>query len=100
VSQELRRRQLDLYTWSQPDAEVDFLVREDRRVSRLIQVSASLDTPETVSREYGALYKASAATRCRDLLLLTLDGAAPSKLLIPKGPSVSVRAVWEWLLER
>jgi predicted AAA+ superfamily ATPase len=47
-----------IFTWSQPDGEVDFVIREGRRVVRLIQVCAALDTPETVSREYRALQRA------------------------------------------
>jgi hypothetical protein len=100
VCQELRRRGLDLFTWSRPDGDVDFLIREGRRVSQLIQVCAALDTEEVVSREYRGLYRAAAATRCRDLRIITLDGTPPPRLLVPRGPKVAVQAVWEWLLER
>jgi hypothetical protein len=99
VFQELRRRGRDVFTWSQPDAEVDFLIREDRRVAGLVQVCAALDTPDTVVREYRALHKAAAATRCNDLLLLTRDGRAPPKALVPKGPKVAVQPLWQWLLQ-
>lgn len=64
---------------------MDFLIRDGRCVAGLIQVCAALDTPETVSREYRALHKASAATRCRDLVILTRDGTPPPAALVPKG---------------
>lgn len=99
VFQELRRRGADAYCLTQPDYEVDFLIRGDRRVSQLIQVCAGLDTPETVAREYGALHKAAKATRCRDLVILTLEGVAPSERWVPPGPAVRVEALWKWLLE-
>ena len=99
VFQELRRRGADAYCLTQPEYEVDFLIRDDRRVAQLIQVCASLDKPETVAREYGALYKAVKATRCKELLLLTPDGAAPSQQWIPSGPEVRVEALWKWLLQ-
>lgn len=99
VFQELRRRGAEAYTWSAPDHEVDFLVREGRRVAQLIQVSDSLDRLGTVEREYRALHKAAAATRCRELLLLTPDGTPPPARIVPKGPAVRVEAVWRWLLE-
>jgi predicted AAA+ superfamily ATPase len=98
VFQELRRRGVDLFTWSESTGEVDFLIREGRRVACLIQVCDSLDRPETISREYTSLHKAAATTRCRDLLILTRDGRAPPERLVPKGPRVRVQAVWEWLL--
>jgi hypothetical protein len=58
-----------------------------------------MDTPEKVAREYGALYKAAKATRCRDLLLLTSDGRPPSESWRPPGQAVQVQAIWKWLLE-
>lgn len=75
------------------------MIRDGRRVSSLIQVCAALDTPETVAREYRALYKAASATRCRDLLILTSDGRAPVQALVPKGPKVEVRDIARWLLD-
>lgn len=99
VYQELRRRGSEAYAWSGPDQDVDFLVREGRKVAQLIQVCDSLDRLETVEREYRALHKAAAATRCRELLLLTPDGAPPPARIVPKGPAVRVEAVWKWLLE-
>ena len=99
VFQELRRRGSDVFTWTQPDWGVDFLVRDERRVAQLIQVSAGLDRPETILREYRGLHKGAAAARCRDLLLLTLDGVAPPARLIPPGEEVRVEPVWRWLLE-
>ena len=99
VFQELRRRGVDAYCLTQPDYEVDFLVREDRRVTQLIQVCAGLDKPETVTREYGALYKAGKATHCKELVLLTPNGAAPSEAWVPSGPAVRVEAIWKWVLE-
>lgn len=99
VFQELRRRGSDAYYLVGPGFEVDFLVRDNRRVAQLIQVCAAMDTPETVAREFGALYKASQATRCKELLLLTPDGAAPRSAWVPSGPAVRVAPLWSWLLE-
>jgi predicted AAA+ superfamily ATPase len=98
VFQELRRRGCDAFSWTQPDYAVDFLIREGRRIVRIIQVSAALDTIQTIEREYRALYKAGKTLRCRDLLLLTPDGTPPPGRLIPKGPSVRIEPLWKWLL--
>lgn len=99
VFQELRRRGADAYSLTQPDYAVDFLVREDRRVAQLIQVCAALETPETIAREYRALHKGARATRCRNLLLLTPEGADPGGRWVAPGPKVRVEALWRWLLE-
>ena len=99
VFQELRRRGADVYCLTQPGYEIDFLIRDNRRVAQLIQVCAAPDTPETVAREYGALHKAAKATRCDELLLLTPEGAPPPERLVPSGPKVRVQALWQWLLE-
>lgn len=98
VYQEFRRRGTDVFTWSRSDHAVDFLVREDRKVVQLVQVCAALSTPDTIEREYRSLHKASAETRCRNLLLLTPDGEAPPARLVPKGPAVRVLPIWKWAL--
>ena len=100
VFQELRRRGSDVFTWTQPDHAVDFLIRDDRWVAQLIQVCAALDTEETIVREYRALHKAAKVTRCRDLLIVTPDGAEPAARFVPKGPAVAVEPLWRWLLAR
>lgn len=99
VYQELRRRGADAFVLVQPDYEVDFLVREGRRVACLIQVCAALEDPATVAREYRALRMAARATRCRELVLLTPTGEGPEKRWAPRGLKVRVEALWRWLLE-
>lgn len=97
--QELRRRREDVFTWTCPDHSVDFLLRRGQRVGRLIQVCSSLDAEETVAREYRALFRAGRALKCRELLILTPDGAAPAARFLPEGPAVKVEALWRWLAE-
>lgn len=97
VFQELRRRGVDAYCLSQAGYEVDFLIREGRRVAQLIQVCAGMETPETAAREYGSLHAASEATRCKELLLLTPDGGIARENWIPPGPTVRLLPLWKWL---
>ncbi len=97
VFQELRRRGHDVYTWTQRDHGVDFLIRQDRKVEQLIQVCAELDADQTIKREYRALQKASKITRCRELLILTPSGAEPRREFIQDGPKAEVAALWRWL---
>ncbi|HNQ87044.1 MAG TPA: ATP-binding protein [Verrucomicrobiota bacterium] len=51
--------------------EVDFVLRERGRVTRLIQVCWDLSDPRTRAREFRALVKAGADVRCDDLWCLT-----------------------------
>jgi len=53
--------------------EVDFVVRERGKISRLIQVCWRMDSPATRSREYRALVKAGKELCCENLLCLTAD---------------------------
>ena len=53
--------------------EVDFVVRERGKISRLIQVCWSMDSPATRSREYRALLKAGRELCCENLICLTAD---------------------------
>jgi len=74
-------------------------IRKHYSRAQLVQVCAGLDTAEAVSREYHALHKGAATTRCRDLLIITHNGALPPRLLVPRGAAVAVKAAREWLLE-
>jgi hypothetical protein len=49
--------------------------------------------------EFRALHRGAEATCCRNLLLLTQDGAAPDERLVPDGPKVRVEAACRWLLD-
>lgn len=62
---------ISLFYWRSPqNEEVDFVVKEGLRVTRLIQVCADLSDPKTLKREMRALIKASQELQCDDLLLL------------------------------
>jgi hypothetical protein len=62
---------ISLFYWRSPqNEEVDFVVKEGLRVTRLIQVCADISDPKTLKREMRALIKASQELQCDDLLLL------------------------------
>jgi len=72
----LRKRQLEgqceLFFWrGQGDQEVDFVVKEGPRVTRLIQVCWDMRSPETRHREVRSLLHASKTLACDDLVILT-----------------------------
>ncbi|MEK6855835.1 MAG: ATP-binding protein [Nanoarchaeota archaeon] len=78
VAQELKRDEMDkkceLFYWkNQQQEEVDFVVKENLKIKKLIQVCYKLDKPETKDREVRALLKAGKELKCKDLLVITSD---------------------------
>ena len=73
---ELLRRGYDLkkslfYYRTSNDKEVDFVTRDGRKVTSLIQVSYDISKTKTRERELDALYKASGELKCDNLLIIT-----------------------------
>jgi len=63
---------LNLYTWKNvQQEEVDFVIQRRRRVSELIQVCTTTESPVTREREVRALLKAGQDLRCTKLRILT-----------------------------
>ena len=96
---ELLRRKCDLYYYkTRNDREVDFLVKEGKEVTELIQVSYSIEDEKTRKREVMAMKTAvdelsiSGPIRCT---LLTMD---KSGQIDRNGLQVDVRNVIDWLL--
>ena len=74
---ELLRRQayfpaLEIYYWKSPEQEeVDFVLRENKKVTGLIQVCYEFKNETTKKRELHALLKASKNLHCTNLLIIT-----------------------------
>lgn len=99
----LQRRRLagalDFFFWQGAGGEeVDFVVKEGLRVTRLIQVCADLGEPRRRARELRALVKASAELECADLLLLT-EGQSGEETVawFGKKGTIRIRPLWRWL---
>jgi predicted AAA+ superfamily ATPase len=95
VYQELRRRKAEIWTYLSPKVEVDFLIRQGRKVTQLVQSCWSLNNSNTQTREIHALCEAAKSTGCRDLLIITRD---EKQTLIQNGYRIQVIPVIEWLL--
>ena len=83
---ELLRRGYDLkkslfYYRTSNDKEVDFVIRDGRKVTSLIQVSYDISKTKTRERELDALVKASEELKCDNLMLITWnhDGSVEYK---------------------
>ena len=95
---ELLRRGFDLkkslfYYRTSNDKEVDFVTRDGRQVTSLIQVSYDISKSKTRERELDALVKASEELKCDKLLLITWD---QNEDIGFKGKMISILSVKEW----
>ena len=96
VFTELKRRGKEVYFYSQPDYEVDFLVKEGLKIEQLIQVCFSVADRDTKKRETKALLYACDKLRCNDLVVITWDKDAEEALNSKKIKFISLG---NWLLK-
>jgi len=95
---ELFRRELDVaYFQSASREEVDFLIKNGKKVEQLIQVCYDLGNFMTKDREIKPLLKASEEFRCNNLLILTMSEEMESFV---DGKKIIIKPVWKWLLDR
>ena len=91
-------RGTELFYWKDhAQREVDFVLRKGNRVVQLVQVTKTSRPGEIEPRELDALVRASEDLRCKDLLVLTWEGAGEVHL---SGRSIRFQPLIEWLLDR
>lgn len=95
---ELFRRELDIaYFQSLGQEEVDFVIKEGKKVKQLIQVCYELNNFATKEREISSLLKASEEFKCNNLMILANSQESEE---IHKGKKIIIKPVWKWLLEK
>ena len=90
---------ISLFYWKSPhNEEVDFIVKENLQISRLIQVCSDISNPKTLKREMRALIKASQELQCDELLLLNdcVDRVETFKWQDVERP-IRLMPLWQWL---
>lgn len=95
---ELKRRSKgDLFYYkSTSGREIDFIIKEGKKVSELIQVCYTLDNFVTKERELKALLQGSEELKCDNLLIITWDYEAVE---IVSGKNVRYVSLCKWLLD-
>ena len=95
---ELKRRSKgDLFYYkSTSGREIDFIIKEGKKVSELIQVCYTLDNFVTKEREVKALLQGSEELKCDNLLIITWDYEAVE---IVSGKNVRYVSLCKWLLD-
>lgn len=89
---------LDIYYFkSNPRAkEVDFVICNQNKAIKLIQVAYDIDNEKTFNRETNALISASTELNCNDLYLISFTNTKDIKL---NGKTIHILSAIEWLLE-
>ncbi len=90
---------ISLFYWKSPqNEEVDFVIKEGSRVTKLIQVCSDMADPKTLKREMRALIKASQELRCDELLILN-DRSDRTETFSWQGVELPIRftPLWLWL---
>jgi len=94
---ELRRRGREVhYFKDERGREVDFVVKGDGGVLELMQVSYSLEEPETFKRETSALLSAAEELNCENLTIVNWDRDDVIKV---EGREIRLIPLWRFLLE-
>jgi len=99
---ELKRKEmlgsnLEIYYWKDVNhREVDFLIKENLKVSQLIQVCWEINRPETKNREIRALLKAMKEFNLEEGLIITDDYEAEENI---KGKKINYIPLWKWYLK-
>jgi hypothetical protein len=105
VAVELKRseysKRAEVYFWKNvQQEEVDFVVKEGRKVTRLIQVCYDIRDVEVKEREVRAILKAAKELKCKNLVVITGDYEAEKDegWFGIKG-RIRYVPLWKWLLE-
>jgi uncharacterized protein len=88
---------LELYYWKDRagTCEVDFALRRRGKFIQLVQVSRSIDSPETLKRELRGLISAARELGCHDLTIVNWEREG---FLESDGESIRLVPLWKWLL--
>jgi predicted AAA+ superfamily ATPase len=71
------------------------VLTKENVVCKLIQVSYSINSPETYARETRSLWEAGKQLNCNDLTIVTFD---EEKTIEQYGSIIKVVPAWKWLL--
>ena len=99
VAVELMRRytgvEQEIHYWKDSNGkEVDFVIKDGMDVKELIQVSYSMDDPETRKRELSSLSKASKELGCDKLTVITEKEEGIEEY---RGTEMRLIPLWKWM---
>ena len=87
----------EIYYWRDvTQKEVDFLIKQENKITDLIQVSYTMDDYATREREIKALIRASDDLTCNSLWIITWDY---EDMLHIENKQIKCIPLWKWLIE-
>ncbi len=86
----------DLFYFSSGGKEVDFVLKNRKKITHLIQVCYDVDDFNTRERELSALVKACKKLGCNNSLVITWDFESIQKY---RGQKIKFLPLWKWLLQ-
>src|SRR3972149_2277905 len=87
----------NLFYYRSPDGkEVDYVLKEGRKIEQLIQVCYDIENYVTKEREIKGLFKASRELKCNNLLVITWDYEAEETI---DNQKIFYQPLWKWLLK-
>jgi predicted AAA+ superfamily ATPase len=92
---ELKRRNREVYFYTDLNIEVDFVVKDGLKISQLIQVCFNIESPKTKKRETVSLLKAANKLKTDNLIVITWDHEAEEQFRKKK---IKFIPLWKWLL--
>lgn len=92
---ELKRRGKEIFYYK-GKKECDFLIRKGFQIKEAIQVSESLDNPETEKREIEGLLEAMESFKLKKGLIITESMEKERKI---QGKRIKIIPAWKWLLK-
>ncbi|MFH0970539.1 MAG: ATP-binding protein [Candidatus Diapherotrites archaeon] len=104
VAIHLKKEEIDgkinVYYWkSQQHEEVDFVIKERLKISKLIQVCYDATNPDAKKREIRALIKAKQELKCNELIILTHDYENEEEVeWYGEKAKIRFTPLWKWLL--
>ena len=80
---------------------MDFVIKENTKITKLIQVCYDVSNPDTKKREIRSLIKAKQELKCNELIVLTNDyEAEESAEWFGEKAKIKFVPLWKWLLEK
>lgn len=92
---ELLRKNLDISYYQSINEEVDFVIKEKKKVRQLIQVCYDISNFNTKEREIKGLIKASKELKCNNFLIITWSYESEIK---KDNKNIKFIPLWRWLL--
>lgn len=97
VYTELRRRGAECYYWKDKKGrEVDFLIKQGRAVTEILQVSTDISRDDTKAREITGALAAAKEFGLKNATIITTEAAGDETI---SGITMHYIPIWQWLAQ-